>query len=252
MTTLLLSVRLSEDNQSLWRAAIRSGWNVERARGLHLPEGLVGDEVVLCVESLFAHSIAERLSLTLIEPDADWLVRLPFEYRKRAIRLATLGEAGLLNVPAFVKPPNEKSFEAKVYASGSDLSGDYDDGTTVLIADAVAWEVEYRCFVLDRMVRTMSPYLRFGRLAKIDDYGAPDEELRDAQEFAERLLGDRSVEVPRAVVLDIGRITDRGWAAVELNPAWGSGIYGCDPRRSSVGPQARHVSSAEQMIRPTE
>jgi hypothetical protein len=30
-------------------------------------------------------------------------------------------------------------------------------------------------------------------------------------------------------VIDIGKIVGRGWAVVEANPAWGSGIYGNDP-----------------------
>jgi hypothetical protein len=30
-------------------------------------------------------------------------------------------------------------------------------------------------------------------------------------------------------VLDVGIITNRGWAVIEQNAAWGSGIYGCDP-----------------------
>jgi hypothetical protein len=29
--------------------------------------------------------------------------------------------------------------------------------------------------------------------------------------------------------MDVGVIQHRGWAVVELNAAWGAGIYGCDP-----------------------
>jgi hypothetical protein len=43
------------------------------------------------------------------------------------------------------------------------------------------------------------------------------------------LLGDPAVEIPRAIALDVGRIAGRGWAVVELNEAWASGRYGCDP-----------------------
>jgi hypothetical protein len=32
------------------------------------------------------------------------------------------------------------------------------------------------------------------------------------------------------VVLDVGVIGERGWAVIETNAAWGSGIYGCDPK----------------------
>ncbi len=229
MTTLLLSARSTDDNQALWRAAIRSGWNVERVRGLNLPEGLVGNDVVLYMESLFARAIASKLSLKLVEPEENWLVALPAQYRQRDVRLATLGEARQLAEPSFVKPPNDKLFTARVFVSGRELPVDYEDSMSVLIVEPVAFEVEYRCFVLDRTIRTMSPYLRHGKLAELDDYAAPDEERREAADFARRLLADAAVEVPRAVVLDVGMIAGRGWAAVELNAAWGSGIYGCDP-----------------------
>jgi len=87
MTTLLLSTRATEDNQALWRAAVRAGWNVERVRGITVPDGLLGDDVVLYVEGLFAPQIAKKLSLKLIEPQEDWLVELPFEFRKREVRM---------------------------------------------------------------------------------------------------------------------------------------------------------------------
>ena len=50
-------------------------------------------------------------------------------------------------------------------------------------------------------------------------------------EGVNRLLADPDVLLPEAVVLDVGLIEQRGWAAVELNPATSSGIYGCDPDR---------------------
>lgn len=48
--------------------------------------------------------------------------------------------------------------------------------------------------------------------------------------FAARAATDPAVALPPAVALDVGLIRDRGWAVVEANAAWGSGIYGCDPR----------------------
>jgi len=47
--------------------------------------------------------------------------------------------------------------------------------------------------------------------------------------FAQRVLQIKSVQFPPAFVLDVGYIKDQGWAVVEANAAWGSGIYGCDP-----------------------
>jgi hypothetical protein len=37
------------------------------------------------------------------------------------------------------------------------------------------------------------------------------------------------VPLPPSVALDVGHIDGSGWAVVEANAAWASGIYGCDP-----------------------
>lgn len=55
------------------------------------------------------------------------------------------------------------------------------------------------------------------------------EEDRALQQFLDTLLADPQVVLPRAVVIDVGMIADRGWAVVELNAAWDAGLYGCDP-----------------------
>lgn len=229
MPTLLLSSRQTEDNQALWRAAIQRDWPVERARGLTLPAGLADDEIVLYVEALFAPAVAARLNLSLVEVSEDWLVRLPERYRKRDVQIATLADARRIDFPRFVKPPNDKSFPAQVYATGSELSDAFEDSMSVLIAEPVAFEAEYRCFVLDRTIRTMSPYLLNGQLARELGFDSPHSERLEATEFANTVLSDAAVELPRAIVLDVGRISGRGWAVVEANAAWGSGIYGCDP-----------------------
>ena len=50
--------------------------------------------------------------------------------------------------------------------------------------------------------------------------------------------------LPRTLVLDIGLIKDQGWAVVEINAAWGSGLNGCRAERvwpcivAASGPQS--------------
>jgi hypothetical protein len=39
----------------------------------------------------------------------------------------------------------------------------------------------------------------------------------------------------------VGVIASRGWAVVEQNAAWGSGIYGCDP--AAVLAVLRHAAT---------
>ncbi len=39
------------------------------------------------------------------------------------------------------------------------------------------------------------------------------------------------MDLPRAVVVDVGLIAGRGWAVIEFNAAWGAGLNGCDPEK---------------------
>jgi hypothetical protein len=101
----------------------------------------------------------------------------------------------------------------------------------VLLAEPVRWEVEYRCFVLERTLTTISVYLRDGKLAQTTSgtWEAEPAEIEQAQAFCQTLLADATVMLPPACVMDVGRIAGRGWAVIEANPAFASGIYGCDP-----------------------
>jgi hypothetical protein len=229
-TTLLISSRRTEDNQLIWRAAIQRGWTVERVQGIRVPD-TTGSRIVLYIESLFAPTLARQLGLELVQVPESWLPSLPEEYRRREVHLTTLGDVARMPCPCFVKPPNEKSFPAQVYneAESLALAHDYGPETVVLVASPIKWDVEFRCFCLDGRVRTLSPYLRHGQLSRLEGFASTQEELQDAIGFAERLMRDACVDVPRAIVLDVGIITSQGWAVVEANVAWGSGIYGCDP-----------------------
>ena len=231
MPTLILTPRYTEDSQALWRAAGELGWGVERLAGWRVPERVSSSvDPVLYVEGLLGPTVAKELGLRLAEPEVDWLPRLPYEYRKRRIVGMSLGEARQLTEPAFVKPPNDKSFPARVYL-GSELPVGYDDASPVLVAEVVSWEVEFRCFVLNGRPHTTSIYERSGELQR--DYGFPasEAEIEEAESFVQAVLADHRVKVCPATVLDVGVIRGRGWAVIEQNGAWGSGIYGCNPVR---------------------
>jgi len=101
----------------------------------------------------------------------------------------------------------------------------------VLVSAPVEWEVEFRCFILDRTVGTFSVYLRNGQLQRDAGFSHTDEEEAQLKEFMSKLLEDPRVPLPRATVVDAGIIKSKGWAVVEQNAAWGSGIYGCDPEK---------------------
>lgn len=227
--TLVLTPRHTGDSQLLWRAALRRGWRVERLRTWRIPEHLhEAAEPILYVEALFGPTLAAELGVRLVEPPDDWLVRLPAEYRLRDIRLTTLGEARASSSPAFVKPPADKSFAARV-CTGATLPDGLPDDMPVLVSEIVAWESEFRCLVLDRELRTFSLYARHGEPQDEENYASTDDEAAALTDFISRLLADPRVELPRAIGVDVGVIAGRGWACVEANGVWGAGIYACDP-----------------------
>mgnify|MGYP001793288216 CR=1 FL=1 len=108
---------------------------------------------------------------------------------------------------------------------------DYDDNLSVLVSEVVSWEKELRCFILDRQIQTTSIYLRGKETQRAQGFYASPSELKAAEAMVNEILSDQSVEIPRAAVIDVGVIEDRGWAVVEMNSAWGAGIYGCHPHQ---------------------
>ena len=230
MPTLIFTPRFTDDSQALWKAAADLGWNAERLSGWRVPDHLRRmPQPVLYGEALFGPVLAEQLGIVLVSPPEDWLVRLPFEYKKRAITLSTLGEERSRVERAFIKPPNDKSFPAGVYC-GTELPAGYPDEAAVLVSDVVRWEKEYRCFVLDRQLRTYSVYSRDGQLQRDRGFASDAAEDAELEAFMAQLLADQRVDLPPAVVVDVGCMAGAGWGCVELNAAWGAGIYGCDPK----------------------
>lgn len=229
MPTLILSPRYSDDSITLRRAAIALDWDVVRLESWRVREDFEPDEPVLHGEPLFNAAVCEGLGLALAEPPEDFLTRLPAEYLGRRVRLVTAGEARRIETPAFLKPPNFKTFPARVYASGSDLI-EMPDDDPILVAEPVEWFAEFRLFVRDRAVRTWSPYWLDGAIARRGDEWVVDPGAAKATlALVDRLLADPAVDLPPAVVLDAGVIRGRGAAVVEANAAASSGIYGCNP-----------------------
>jgi hypothetical protein len=233
MQSVVLSPRYTDDSRAIREAALRRGWRVLRLPDWRAPEDLEVDDAVVYGEPLFVAAVAETLTLAALEAPFDWLSKLPAEYLKRDVRFGDLTEARMMTGPRFVKPADDKCFKARVYQNAGELPAA--DGlparTPVLIAEPVTWHVEFRAFVLERTVHAISPYLRNSQLARGEDGAWPcsGEEIEQATSFLTQLLRDDRVGLPPGAVVDVGTIAGRGWATVESNPAWGSGIYGCDP-----------------------
>ena len=230
---LILPPRYTEDSISLWKEASQNGWYVERLQRWITPDWISQNpqQVTIYGEPLFAAVIADQIGISLIEPPLNWVSLLPYEYTKRKIHFTNFESARTIEDNCFFKPADDKAFEAKVYKSGQELPDNVDPNIPVLISEVVEWKVEFRAFILEKKVITISPYWREGKLAKDENGLWPyqnDEEQR-AKSFCEKVLKDKKVHIPPAVVMDVGLFTNGEWAVVEANPCWGSGIYGCHP-----------------------
>lgn len=230
MPTLILSPRYTTDSSALWRAAVEENWQVERLSGWRLDRNLTG-EIAIYGEHLFAVAVAEQLSLALLRPPLDWLTHLPTQYLRREIHYTELTSVDSYSLPAFIKPAEDKCFPARVYTDPDAIPDRalLPLQTPILISEPVNWQLEFRCFVLEHNVVTISIYAKDGEF--IQDQGVFHSELSEALGFANQIMNNASIEFPPSGVLDVGYIEGRGWAVVEANPAWGSGIYGCDPHQ---------------------
>jgi len=199
-----------------------SGWRLDeeitQSKQIGIPYG----------SQIFCEVIAQQMGWKLHQNSFDWLARVPRHYLKRRVDFMTLAEAKKINVKKFIKPADDKCFDAKVYEAGEFqpnelIAGDY----PVLVSDVVQWDLEYRCFVKDNRVQTWSNYLFFG---EVNDpkyqYMIPGDHIRP-DHFLNNLL--KEIDPVPGCVIDIGVIHDKGWAVIETNPIWASGIYHCDP-----------------------
>ena len=247
MPTLVLPPRFTDDSNLLWRTAIELGWNVERLRSLRVQPGSI-PEPVLYADGLTASAVAEPLGLELVEPPLDFLASLPERFRKRPVEFTSMGNVrgpAARRWPLFVKPAGDKAFKAQVYGASGELPDAVLDEEPVLVSPPVRFREELRFFVLDREIVAGSPYVVDGGLA-VDEHGEWTRGLDvmgEARSFAQEVVRDEDVRVVPAFVLDVGRIEGLGWAVVEANPAYASGICGCDPvevlrvlRRTSAYP----------------
>jgi hypothetical protein len=216
----MLSQRFSTDSQAVWNAARVAGWDVHRAIR-YLPPDPLPELVCAFGEVSFCDIMANRAGLGLLDPPDYWLASLPEDLLKRDVAACEVSRLHLWSKRAFFKPSNDKVFSAGVYERGLDVPTRHvDPRCPCLVSEVVAFDVEFRCHVLDEKVVRMEYYRMVG--ADADE----DEVRPEALRFAESVLSSHGHELPSSVVLDVGRIEGRGWAVVEANQTHASGIYG--------------------------
>jgi len=228
MTTLILGGMTIEDPQILKKAAELRGWKVVEIQGSPstFTDGFkaIKDPVIYAAPGL-AERMAAALNVDLITVQETWLSNLPFQFTRRDIQLSvsTKHTYESLTYPKFIKPCTYKKFPAKVYNDDRQAKAACRDALyygPIYIQEPVEWEVEYRCFISNNKLQTLAPYKRN---MKTDKYTIYQEEVDNCYYIVQQMAEENCL--PVTGTLDIGFIKNRGWAVVELNGAYGSGIY---------------------------
>ncbi len=186
---------------------------------------------------LFAEIISDQLGWELSGNTFDWLTKIPIEFTKRNIIFTNTKDAKFYPERKFIKPADAKMFPAKVYESGTfDYTSNVDpkyselvsDDCPTIISDVVEFTSEFRCFVKDQKVQTWSCYTLDGVINHEGNWRNPEvfEGFEPPDTFVNKMLETVHSE---PAVIDVGIIPGLGWAIIESNQAWASGIYGCDP-----------------------
>jgi hypothetical protein len=234
---------------ALHYAAESLGWEVYPADGSwRLSEELIasGKVGVPYGSWTFCEVIAQQMGWELKRNTFDWLAKLPIKYTKRKVEFMTLAEAKKITERKFIKPADDKCFDAKVYEPGTfNPAAIIEDNYPTLVSDPVEFTMEYRCFTDGWTAKTWSNYIYHEHLADPKYWDAvPATAECLPHEFLNKCLQDISTEwdngggnpvsmlkIPGTVpsVVDVGFIPGKGWAIIETNEAYASGLYGCDP-----------------------
>jgi hypothetical protein len=222
---------------ALQMAAREMGWNILSApSGWRLDDSLIneGHVGVPYGSQTFCEVIAQQMNWKLKANTFDWLAKINPYYLKRKVEFMTLGEAKKLAERKFIKPADDKCFDAKIYEAGEFKPHELiSDNYPVLVSDPVQFDLEYRTFVDGKKVLTWSNYICYEHIADPNYWNMiPLEGDRYPHDTVNDLLHDLDFHdmgvttVPS--VIDVGRIKGKGWAIIETNQAWASGLYGCD------------------------
>lgn len=213
-------------------AAREMDWDVYPApTSWRLTEEMIASKVsgVPYGSQTFGEVISQQMNWKLKQNTFDWLARVPNKYLKRQVDFMSLGDAKKITTRKFIKPADDKCFDAKVYDPGEFNPADcIADDYPVLVSDEVEWEFEYRCFI-NGCVKTWSNYLFNGEINSEEFAHTTPSDLEPLVDFTNRVLDEMPDTVPS--VVDVGIIKGKGWAVLETNQCWASGIYHCDPEQ---------------------
>jgi hypothetical protein len=231
--SLVVTQPLSQMTTLIAHIAHVERWNIIRNVGGLLSSEVLDGEVCLYGDCQQVCGIAERNGLLLFAPDARWLCELPQEYLGRHLEIVSWSQARLMAQRCLVDLLYDENFTPAIYDDGASLpmdAGIPEDAET-MVAALLAFEYEFRCFIVEGVVVAMSPYAHHGRSFQGREVrNVPEPLYEEALAFSEALLADPRVESPPAFVVDVGLEPNGSWRVVKVQPAWSSEPFGCSPQ----------------------
>nr|WP_321233841.1 ATP-grasp domain-containing protein [uncultured Psychroserpens sp.] len=225
---IALSPIYSTDSNLINQATYNSDFKSLRCLKWSVPLNERENVIGVYGEDFFTNHVANQCGFQLSNIESDWLVNVPYEYLKRTINYEKLKDTSIKN--SFIKPVDTKYFKAGIYKTKEEINGynSLDKDQFVYTSTIVEWDCEIRTFIQDYSIETYSTYLKNGECLfnvniPIDKDGF--------KKFTTAFLSDSNVKLPKAIVVDFGYIKNLGWAVIEANPVYSSGIYACDPEK---------------------
>ncbi len=212
---LIIPEKPDLERDSVARVWRESGGDVLRLGKFWNPPELDPTRVRVYGDDIFCQVLAQKLDLSLVSPGDDFLGHVHKRWLGRDVDIFSLAMARESEFPVFLKSAAPKIFRACVYNDREELNKNcvkLPDDTLTIRSSIVSFMAEARGFILDGVVVDCSIY-------------EGSESLSEATSFLESFVKEN--EIPKTVVLDIGYIENTGWAIIEANASWGSGLNGC-------------------------
>jgi len=199
MPTLILSSNYNTDSKILRKAAQALKWETFRFGGDNIPTWYEHKDTAHAIYCTVpkAFDVAARLDSFLLGCSSEWLANLPAQFSRRRIEVRDLKHAMSVKENCFIKPALGKSFDAAVKTGQSLISQASHLPATLLvqISEVVEWETEYRCFISNNEVMTLSPYRRGA--VTFSSYASPLRGPRDELDAASKFANSVLNSVPR-------------------------------------------------------
>ena len=223
---IALSPIYSTDSNLINQATYQSDLKSLRCLKWHVPFSERKHIVGVYGEDFFTAHVADQCGFHLENVEAHWLAGVPYKYVKRRITHEKLKDVSAKT--RFIKPVETKYFKAGIYDTKEAINGydSLDQEQYVYTSTVVDWDCEVRTFIEDRTIKTHSTYIKNGHY--FVDPNIPKDTAGFIQ-FTQSFLNDAAIRLPKAIVIDFGFIKGSGWAVIEANPVYSSGIYACDP-----------------------